>query len=549
MMDKRFFLTVGLCFGILFIWQNYISPPPKKKAAGPASAPTASAGQITPAQAAAGTMPTGAAGTTGSASAPVAAKLVRFEQPQFTAQISTVGGGLRDFILKDYKEGGKKRGEEKHPVQLVAESQEPITAATLLVGGQPFPYSDATSTGNRVNLSGESQGLAVDAHWALQPTEYTLEYAGTVTNKGAQAQAVQLALAMNGLYDEAKVKDHSMFEPQPDLAIPVFYDGSSMHRHKAEKTDSPTAATNVAWAGIDRQYFLLAAAPIAPPSRDIRFLESRVPTEPQMLRMQALLANEPQMLQPGASVPFQYIVYAGPKLSDRLRAPSRGFEQVTDYSFLGLPLGFIARPMLWVLNRAHDLVKNWGLAIIIVTVLLKMVMFPVTQRSFKSMQVMRDLKPELDGIKKRFPGDREKQGLETMRLYKERKVNPFLSGCLPALLQLPVWVAMWRMLASAVELYQKDFLWLADLTAKDPYYILPILTGVTTFIQQKISPPAGEPEQQKMMLYMMPPMFTLFMLGLPSGLVFYSFTNGILTVLQQTYITRRFAKPASPRLA
>jgi YidC/Oxa1 family membrane protein insertase len=214
-----------------------------------------------------------------------------------------------------------------------------------------------------------------------------------------------------------------------------------------------------------------------------------------------------------------------------------------------MPLGFLSRPMLWILNQAYGVFHSYGLAILMLTLVVKLLLLPVTQKSFISMQVMRELKPELDKIKARFPDDREKQGMETMRLYKERNVNPFLSGCLPALLQMPVYLALWRTLAAAVELYQQQFLWLGNLTASDPYYILPLLLGGTMFVQQKLSPPMGDPQQQKIMMYMMPPMMTVFMVGLPSGLVFYIFVNTILTILQQAYINRKFGNKTALRPA
>ncbi len=543
-MDRRFLLTAALCFGILFVWQNYVQPPPKKK---PAPKPQAASAPAIPGKPASAPTVAACGGEMHGRTAPAAMleeKTASLDTPLFTADVSSKGGGLRQVTLKEYKEGGQRRGEEKFPVHLVGASPQPIAAAVLDVAGQPFPFSSVTKSADTIRLHGDSAGLSVDATWQPAPHQYMLAYEGTIKNTSEQPVQVQLDLQMNGLYNEGKVKERSMFDPPADAALPLFFDGSSMHRHAPGKSDTPQVK-QVAWAGIDRQYFLIAAAPIEPAARSASFSETRVPEEQSMVRMQALLSAQPETIAPGQTLKFRYLVYAGPKASSLLRAPERRFEEVTEYSFLGLPLGFLARPMLWFLNRAHDTLHNWGLAIIALTLLLKIILFPVTVRSVKSMQVMRELKPELDKIKARFPGDREKQGVETMRLYRERKVNPLLSGCLPALLQMPVWVAMWRTIAGAVELYQKDFLWVADLTARDPFYILPLINGALMFVQQKITPPAGDPEQQKMMMYIMPPMFTLIMINLPSGVVFYSVVNAILTILQQTYITRRLTNASS----
>jgi YidC/Oxa1 family membrane protein insertase len=329
--------------------------------------------------------------------------------------------------------------------------------------------------------------------------------------------------------------------------VPTSYIDGKLYKHEHGEKDSPLLNTDIAWAGIDKQYFLLAAAPVDTPVTNVAYTEKK--NNSGDTQMAAIMNSTDRKLAPGESAKLQYKVYAGPKKSALLKAPGHAFEEAIDYKVWFMPLGFLSRPMLWILNQAYGVFHSYGLAILMLTLVVKLLLLPVTQKSFISMQVMRELKPELDKIKARFPDDREKQGMETMRLYKERNVNPFLSGCLPALLQMPVYLALWRTLAAAVELYQQQFLWLGNLTASDPYYILPLLLGGTMFVQQKLSPPMGDPQQQKIMMYMMPPMMTVFMVGLPSGLVFYIFVNTILTILQQAYINRKFGNKTALRPA
>jgi YidC/Oxa1 family membrane protein insertase len=182
-------------------------------------------------------------------------------------------------------------------------------------------------------------------------------------------------------------------------------------------------------------------------------------------------------------------------------------------------------------------IPNWGIAIIILTLTARTLLFPLTLPSIKSMIKMRELKPEMDAMNEKFKDDPQGKGLAQMELWRKHKVNP-LKGCLPQLASMPVWFALYTTLQTAVELFNIPFLWFPDLSQPDPYFILPFVIGTTSFIQQKMMPMQGDPAQQKMMLYMMPGMFTVFMLFLPSGLGVYMFTNGVLGIIQQQLVER-----------
>ena len=198
---------------------------------------------------------------------------------------------------------------------------------------------------------------------------------------------------------------------------------------------------------------------------------------------------------------------------------------------------WLARPMLAVLKAIHFVLPNWGVAIIILTILLKAVTWFPTQKSMKSMKAMAKLKPEMDKLKERFGDDKNQLNLATMELYKKHGVNP-LGGCLPVLIQMPIYIALYSMLGNSVELYRSPFVgWIRDLTAADPYFVLPLLTGVLMFVQQRTQPTPPD-SQQKMMMYMMPVMFTAFSIFLPAGLTIYILTNTVLTFLQQWLMNR-----------
>jgi YidC/Oxa1 family membrane protein insertase len=208
----------------------------------------------------------------------------------------------------------------------------------------------------------------------------------------------------------------------------------------------------------------------------------------------------------------------------------------------------IARPMLAVLKAVHAVVPNWGLAVIALTVLLKALTWWPTTKSMKSMKAMAKLKPEMDKLKEKHAHDKQAMNLAVMDLYKKHNINP-LGGCLPLLIQMPIYIALYSMLGKSVELYHSTFVgWIRDLTAPDPYFVLPVLTGVLMFAQQRLSPTPPDP-QQKAMMYMMPLMFTGMSIFLPAGLTVYILTNTLLTMVQQWWMNRHDTPTDRPRPA
>ena len=238
-------------------------------------------------------------------------------------------------------------------------------------------------------------------------------------------------------------------------------------------------------------------------------------------------------------------VYGGPKDIDTLRAYGRGLDTAINYGAMARPFAFFARILLYVMQFFHGITHNWGVAIILLTVLVKLLLYPLTAKSVQSMNEMRKLQPEIEKLKAKHGSDREKLNMATMQLYQQHKVNP-LGGCLPMLLQLPIWFALYATLQTSVELYREPFLWMKDLTRHDPFFILPIAMGVSSFIMQKISPQPADNAQAKMMLYFMPGFFTILMLFVPGGLTLYTFVNNLLSIAQQQYMQKRQAAVAAP---
>ncbi|MEG5264919.1 membrane protein insertase YidC [Pseudomonas sp. JDS28PS106] len=247
---------------------------------------------------------------------------------------------------------------------------------------------------------------------------------------------------------------------------------------------------------------------------------------------------------PGTTGQTTATLYAGPKSQAVLKELSPGLELTVDYGILW----FIAQPIFWLLQHIHAILGNWGWSIIILTMLIKGLFFPLSAASYKSMARMRAVAPKLAALKEQHGDDRQKMSQAMMELYKKEKINP-LGGCLPILVQMPVFLSLYWVLLESVEMRQAPWiLWITDLSIKDPFFILPIIMGATMFIQQRLNPAPPDPMQAKVMK-MMPIIFTFFFLWFPAGLVLYWVVNNTLSIAQQAYITRRIESAAKKAAA
>ena len=240
------------------------------------------------------------------------------------------------------------------------------------------------------------------------------------------------------------------------------------------------------------------------------------------------------VVPPGGAGELSLTFYAGPKIQERMEAVAPHLERTVDYGWLWL----IAEPLFWLLSWIHGFVANWGWAIIILTILIKLAFFQLSATSYKSMARMRKLQPRILALRERHAADKQRMNQAMMELYRKEKINP-LGGCLPILVQIPVFIALYWVLLESVELRQAPFIgWLDDLSLHDPYFVLPVLMGVTMLIQQKLNPTPPDPMQAKIMMAL-PFVFTFFFLFFPSGLVLYWFVNNVLSILQQWVITKK----------
>lgn len=292
--------------------------------------------------------------------------------------------------------------------------------------------------------------------------------------------------------------------------------------------------TQGGWVAMQQHYFLSAWVP---EGQNPNVIYTRTANTDYTIGM----VSQPIVVEPGKTVNAGANLYIGPEVTSVLKGIAPGLDLTVDYGWLW----FLSSLLFSLLKMIHSVVGNWGWAIVLVTVLIKLAFYRLSATSYRSMASMRQLQPKLQALKERYGDDKAKISQATMELYRQEKVNP-LGGCLPILVQIPVFIALYWVLLESVELRQAPFIfWIKDLAAADPYHILPIIMGVTMLIQQRLNPAPQDPMQAKMMMFL-PVLFTALFWNFPAGLVLYWIVNNTLSILQQWYITRKYSEETKP---
>ncbi|MDI7261235.1 MAG: membrane protein insertase YidC [Thermodesulfobacteriota bacterium] len=303
--------------------------------------------------------------------------------------------------------------------------------------------------------------------------------------------------------------------------------GCGSPKRKIEPFESSDQGA-IGWYAFEGEYFTTI---IVPPSSEKNVILSVKGDDKNILK--ALLTASPFSVPPQGAVRMAYRIYLGPKEIGTLKELGVGAEGLIDFGFFTI----IAKPLLWFLKLTHGVTKNFGIDIIILSILIKIIFLPLTQISFKSMKEMQKVGPEMARLKEQYKNDKARLQQETMLLYKRRKINP-MSGCLPMLIQIPVFIALYNALQNTIEMRHAPFLlWIMDLSAKDPIYITPIIMGATMVLQQKMTPTVADPAQAKLFM-LMPIMFTFLFLSFPSGLVLYWLVTNVLSIAHQYYMNK-----------
>lgn len=381
----------------------------------------------------------------------------------------------------------------------------------------------------RVPLTLEKDGVIYRKIFVLKRNSYAVEVNYEIQNQSGHSIEVQP-------YGQLK---HTLVSNSGSMAMPTYtggaYSSSETNYKKYSfdemKDNNLSINTKAGWVAILQHYFVSAWIPNQDAENQLYtstangngFIGYRGPTT---------------VIPHGATETIKSALWTGPKLQDQMAGVANHLDLTIDYGWAW----FIAKPLFWLLTFIQSIVSNWGLAIIGITLVVKAILYPLTKAQYTSMAKMRMLQPKLQEMRERFGDDRQRMSQEMMELYKKEKVNP-LGGCLPILLQMPIFIALYWTFMEAVEFRHAPFFgWIQDLSAQDPYYILPILMGASMFLLQKMSPtPVADPMQQKVMTFM-PLIFMVFFLWFPAGLVLYWLVSNLITIVQQQWIYRVLEK-------
>ncbi|MBI5971103.1 MAG: membrane protein insertase YidC [Deltaproteobacteria bacterium] len=464
-------------------------------------------------------------------------EFTRIETPLYIASFTNKGGAITKWELKRHFTP-KKDGSRPINLSQTILTKGSLTTSVVINNVSKDLYFKTSNTINAtIDLAaGEkkeliysavtSEGVIIEKKYIFNAAVYPVEVEITATSAKTNAAGgyAPIGKTVTVINANAAGKDATGYHNGP-----IINAGKKLIRQKSNDAQMSGSA-NAAWFGTEDKYFLAVFIP-----KDNAAVNWTADAGANAASKAALVA--PFNLSPGAKVKTAFKAFMGPKEHTLLEAEKAGLEDAIEYGVFS----FLAQPSLTALNFFQKYVANYGLAIIILTVIIKIVFYPLTAHSLKSMKEMQKVQPQLLAIREKFKDNKEKLNKEMMELYKRYKINP-LGGCLPMVLQIPVFLALYEVLYVAIELRQAPFfLWIMDLSEKDPYYISPILMGATMFLQQKMTPTTADPMQAKIMLFM-PVIFTVMFLSFPSGLVIYWLVNNVLSIAQQYYAQRGAVK-------
>ena len=541
----RALLAIILSMFILLGWQYFFTPPQ----------PPAPAEQHQSQQAAAPAVQSDPAQTAAPAPPPAAvnpkARNIVVETPLYKAVFFEQGGGLKHFILKKYRTAQTKDAPLMELVTVSNPTDMPMTFTLDGGAAAELPLFRAEQTSVSVTEGDQTllmraelaNGIRIERKLTFHASNYLIGSVCTISNSGTAAVQVTPALSMSNGPFQGGSSSGRLFSG------PAVYMNHQLHEIKLKDLSSGPLVFQgeVSWAADMDSYFMLTLLPERSSQRTVTI--SQVAEE----HIRTVLAENKTELASGASKVFEYEGYFGPKKLSYLKEVGYDLAETINFGWFDL----IAKPMLLLLNFFHRIFGNYGIAIILVTCLVKGAFWPVTHKGMKSMRNMQKIQPKMAKLREKYKDDPTKMNQEMMALYKTYKVNP-LGGCLPMLIQIPFFFALYKVLMAAIELRHAPFmLWINDLSAPDrlmigvdiPYLhgipVLTLLMGGTMFLQQKMTPTTADPQQAKIMQFM-PVIFTVMFINFASGLVLYWFVSNLLSILQQQLINRQTATAALP---
>lgn len=465
---------------------------------------------------------------------------VRVLTDVYDIEIDTLGASFRKVALRKYPEDKKK---PDVVVQLMNDSGKQFfisQSGFLAQGDAPNHLGTWKSDAAEYRLQEGENSLQVPMSWTndsgisvtktltFSRNSYEIKVSYEVTNDGSD---VWLGRPYQQLQRNSYLGEKTNSFIYTYTGAVLYTDEDKYEKISFDDIEDQDLSRDASggWSAMIQHYFVSAWIP---PVDQSQHYYTKSPQSDRYVI--GSYANQQLAVAPGETAHYQTTLYAGPKLQDHLAEVAPGLQLTVDYGKLTI----LAEPVYWLLELFHTWVGNWGFAIIMVTVLIKLLFYGLSEKSYRSMAQMRKVQPRIMAMKERYGDDKQKLNQAMMDLYKTEKINP-LGGCLPILVQIPVFISLYWVLLESVELRQAPFiLWMNNLSEADPYFILPVLMGISMFIQQKLNPAPVDPMQKKIMS-MLPIIFTVFFAFFPSGLVLYWVVNNVLSIAQQWVITRR----------
>jgi YidC/Oxa1 family membrane protein insertase len=445
--------------------------------------------------------------------APAEEREIRVATDIYEAVFTTRGGTIKSIKLKEHVD------KDGRPIILKGDAVLPPLSIGI---DKEFQFANVNFSviGNDIKLGPDLNTATLIFEYSTG--EYSIRRTYTLYNDNYGIYLKHEVIGLNS-YWITLGRDFGIHDRDVAAHVgPVILKGADKMEFTANKLKEPrNFRENIKWISQADKYFFSAIVPKTPIELATAWA----------VNGSALTA----LKMPGGV--NNYFIYAGPQEYDRLKKFGHGLEHIVDFGFFS----FLALPLFWLLKLFYDVFHNYGVAIIMLTIIVRIPFVPLINKGQKSMKKLVDIQPKMTEIRERHKKDPQKMQKELMELYKKYKINP-MGGCLPILLQIPVFFALYMVLSVAIELRHAPFvLWINDLSAKDPYYVLPILMGATMVLQQKMTPSAMDPMQQKIMMFL-PVIFTFLFLFFPAGLVLYWLVNNVLSIIQQFYINKKLYK-------
>jgi YidC/Oxa1 family membrane protein insertase len=456
------------------------------------------------------------------------------------AEINSAGGELTRIELLQHKDSAN---ESKNVVLMESDSGRTYVGQSGLIGTSApnhrslFTVRPGMRTLENANsvqliLDAEQDGVKLTKTYTFKRGEYEIELSHEVTN--GSAAAITPSVYVQLVRDDSKLEGDSSF--YSTFTGPAIYtDAEKFRKVTFEDIDKgkqpPAAQTDKGWIAIVQHYFVSAFEPLDKGTVELftRKIDNKLYAVGAIMKMESIA--------PGAKAISKGKLYTGPQESANLEKFAPDFDLVKDYGWLTL----IAKPIFWLMEQIQKLLGNWGWTIIVLTIMIKLAFFPLSAASYRSMAKMKLVTPKMTAIRERHKGDAQQMNAAMMELYKTEKINP-LGGCLPVVVQIPVFIALYWVLLASVEMRHAPWLgWIQDLAAPDPWYILPVIMAASMFVQTKLNPTPPDPIQAKVMMFM-PIAFSVMFFFFPSGLVLYWVVNNLLSIAQQWVITQKAEK-------